>query len=757
MARDILSSRGCDGLHDPVADMSALLGSHTGGSGAADMGRDDGMDRWEVLAVGLNLTDEHLRGLLKKNDDEVYTAGPRSPDLVPEDDAAGGDAVPPLDEVLLPFLDNVLVPALTSNFEHAEPRVRTLVARVMGAHSSLTAARPSGGLARQRLVIYGHVVKTLRREVERGRIGEEAPSALPGVGDLGGRHALDDTTGWRATETSLQALASLVGGWRGHYVEDVGMETVAEAPEGELSLLSLLDQCASEHVNRHVRAAALQCVEQIVRDVRIHARGDDEGCEDDDASPSPHLSDGSPLRRALTHMLATGLSDNWSQVRMAASVLAREVLVRALGPGKRAKRRKMFPDLLPRLAMNRFYLAQGVRLYSIESWRLMFGENDDKREGGDAGMREVAAQAEGVVKYYANMCDADNHVVREAGCQAIAELAIRIGPSCLGPYLAPHVSSLLRALLLCFQDESWPVRDEACLACGTFAAVYPDLCRPDLETLYDLWFLHLRDPIWSVREDAARALGDAVRAYGTEAIDRCVVETKELLPCARDQPKQTRMEMIATHNDAASHTNLQLYSCGSLAPKMRKGAGRVAGCGDCLVTRPAYPYEKTDGAIYMIRELCSFEACKDGTLLPLMEELADVCRVRHFPQGDDLRATLWRALPIMADRLGKRRFKAMYLEVFMDLLFRSLDWGRDSDGGQASRFAAERCVWDLADLVGTGLFRGRLEDWMVPIYEECMACRQAQGSGVPPCGQGAVGLTNGSAFPPTPVPGRIPF
>jgi hypothetical protein len=32
---------------------------------------------------------------------------------------------------------------------------------------------------------------------------------------------------------------------------------------------------------------------------------------------------------------------------------------------------------------------------------------------------------------------------------------------------------LLQALLMCFHDESWPVRDEACLACGIFCKAYP--------------------------------------------------------------------------------------------------------------------------------------------------------------------------------------------------------------------------------------------------------------------------------------------
>lgn len=52
-------------------------------------------------------------------------------------------------------------------------------------------------------------------------------------------------------------------------------------------------------------------------------------------------------------------------------------------------------------------------------------------------------------------------------------------------YLATHVDRLLKALLVCFFDESWPVRDAACVASGRFAGAYPEECRPSLEKLYE--------------------------------------------------------------------------------------------------------------------------------------------------------------------------------------------------------------------------------------------------------------------------------
>jgi hypothetical protein len=68
-------------------------------------------------------------------------------------------------------------------------------------------------------------------------------------------------------------------------------------------------------------------------------------------------------------------------------------------------------------------------------------------------------------------------------------------------------------------------------------------------------------------------------AYGAEAIGRCLAWVTENLPKAKLQPAQTLAEQRASHNDALAHTDKQRYSCGSLAPKLKKG-----GCSDCEVS-----------------------------------------------------------------------------------------------------------------------------------------------------------------------------
>jgi hypothetical protein len=211
-------------------------------------------------------------------------------------------------------------------------------------------------------------------------------------------------------------------------------------------------------------------------------------------------------------------------------------------------------------------------------------------------------------------------------------------------------------------------------------------------------------------------LGQACQAYGDPFLQRLLNFIDETLPSAQHQPKMTMQEYKAMQNNTEAHTDSQLYSCGSLAPKLKKkaGAGRI-GCGNCDVTRPKQPWEATDGCLYLIRELV--ETCNqpdstlppltDDLLLPLLRQVADVCRVSHFPQGDDLRATLWRQFPSMMQAIGKQRCKRLYLEIVMDLLMRNLE---SSTASAISKHAAASCAQELSVLVGPTIFRGRLYD-----------------------------------------------
>ena len=54
-------------------------------------------------------------------------------------------------------------------------------------------------------------------------------------------------------------------------------------------------------------------------------------------------------------------------------------------------REKFDPIMVPRLCLNRYYSAEGVRVYSIETWRLIMG---------DQGKEIVCKYAKEVCEYY---------------------------------------------------------------------------------------------------------------------------------------------------------------------------------------------------------------------------------------------------------------------------------------------------------------------------------------------------------------------
>ncbi len=446
------------------------------------------------------------------------------------------------------------------HLEHSEVRVRNLVTTL------ITGLAESDGVDKNApLELYDKFFKDRLIQAIRDNFERTIPSLPNKIG--GGKEvALDDTTGWKALETSIIVLRT--------FVQAIGRPFF---DKGYWSPILMRYMCfgASKHLNRHVKEVCFGLIDTVLGEF-----GDLKGDDNGDAK-GRFL-----LMKEFSEVIAIGLGDNWSQVRFAASVANRTLL----GLLSEVDREERYALILPRMCLNRHYLAEGVKLYSQETWRMFLGSN-----GVEAVTRHIAS----IVNYYVEVAEADNHVVREASCHSITELCLRIPADTL----SPHVPKLLNSLLVCFNDESWPVRDAACLTTGHLVSIYPDGCAPHMEKLYNLWFKHLSEPIWTVREDSAEALALVCRAYGNDALQRCMTWVRINLPKAKNQPPQGPEEARAAQNNVALHTDNQRYSCGSLAPKLRKG-----GCSDCVVSRPAWPWEYTDGALYMLRRLCEVSA-----------------------------------------------------------------------------------------------------------------------------------------------------
>lgn len=85
----------------------------------------------------------------------------------------------------------------------------------------------------------------------------------------------------------------------------------------------------------------------------------------------------------LSELISIGLSDNWSQVRFAASSAARNLLL---------KKRYNESLLIPKICFNRHHMADGVKNYNQETWRIIFA--------GDQGKQILCKYASEVCNFY---------------------------------------------------------------------------------------------------------------------------------------------------------------------------------------------------------------------------------------------------------------------------------------------------------------------------------------------------------------------
>jgi hypothetical protein len=193
-----------------------------------------------------------------------------------------------------------------------------------------------------------------------------------------------DTAGWRHLETYMVALQRVV-------------ERCGSAFEPHLTsdLLQLVFTCLS-HTNRFVRETGYRVIAAFI------------------SIPGLSTASVSAFWPDIARNLAKGLSDNWSQVRMSSSVATRMFLIQL--PSLEA-REPYFPSLLPPLCLNRHYVAEGVRLYCQETWRLVTEMK---------GVQLVEKYIAQVVEFYISQTEATNHAVREAACACIAELGTKV-------------------------------------------------------------------------------------------------------------------------------------------------------------------------------------------------------------------------------------------------------------------------------------------------------------------------------------------
>lgn len=439
------------------------------------------------------------------------------------------------------------------------------------------------------------------------------PDMQPHDSELSSGLAKAGGESWQPLETCMKTLLALMKGLQGQF------ETEADS-----ELLRCLEQ-ASNHFNRFVREIAHytlgECYSVLSQNFLCS------------------------LASTTIQLTAKGLSDNWSQVRLSASVAARKFIVKM---GSRIE--DYNPILIPRICLNRYYAAEGVKLYNQETWKLLVG---------DYGKQKVTEHAFAIVEFYSSQCLSENHTVREAACLCIGELATKVAVISR-PEFEPLVPALVTAVLACFKDRSWTVRDASCLASAELVKIFSRESVAYLQELKCLWFSHLSDSVASVRDHAAFAMATGVKAYRGSPEDFLSEVCTYLNTHFLDAVHQRQYETTHAYEDLKE--DQPAFSCGSMVPFMRKGSA------DSEVSKPKQPWEFSDGCVYLIKELIEVGISEVDEQVP---RLAELLRLDSFKSSDYLKETVWRQLGLIAKLQGKMKFKRN-IEVFFDALFRDL-------------------------------------------------------------------------------------
>eukprot|EP00177_Eucheuma_denticulatum_P008463 GFKZ01015386.1.p1 GENE.GFKZ01015386.1~~GFKZ01015386.1.p1 ORF type:complete len:677 (+),score=92.89 GFKZ01015386.1:341-2371(+) len=481
-------------------------------------------------------------------------------------------AIAKLAHVLPATPDNIttLTDVCLKFIAHPEPRIRTAVGTLILAVGVEQGIQAWHTLATPLLdqVDANMQLDERQRLEEAARVAQMELDKRAADAKRDGLRMVHETEGWRGLETSLLALAQLFSGCGRLVLEELGAE----------GLDSLLDkvEAGKVHPNRFVREAGLKVVDSI-------------GTEGKGLNKEMMK-----VMAKVVNVISSGLEDNWSQVRYMASLAVRTFL-----QGMDVEERRQWYDpLLGRMCLNRHYVAEGVRIASRATWSNVVGSD---------GKWYLNRNLGAVVTYYEGQCRAENHAVREAACQGFGELCLRLEKS----VVKMHVERVVGGLIECLKDESWPVRDHACRALGLVLSLYPQEADRSgrLVEMFKLFEGHLGDNIGSVRENCAQAMAEASVQYGKGhsvfGYERTLAVAMALMKKMRQQEQGSFVDRrdresgygsaskLARDNDVLLHTNQVMYSCGSLAPKLRRGGG----CMDHGFAREKRKWEEAEGGM----------------------------------------------------------------------------------------------------------------------------------------------------------------
>ena len=453
--------------------------------------------------------------------------------------------------------------------------------------------------------------------------------------------------------------------------------------------------------------------------------------------------------KLFSDQLCEGLSDIWPQVRLACCSASRHFMLtikslflnqkkELLKKEKKEKKNKKkakneeennngdsfdywrcYEQFVPPLCFNRYYDAEGVRLFNMESWtKITEGE----------GKSIVSKLIKQVLHYYFERAKSENENDREASYHCISEILIKIDKK----LILPHLPSIKEILLLGLKDDVWNVKESSSYCCGRFFTSFPQASKDENFDLIDQLSILLGDTFPSVRLNAAISLSQFLESspFASSLFKSYFLPLlSHLLPLAILQPSyhknnpntpqtnlpfhlkinpppfiQTNpspqqnflktsfpspflsnnfakkenfldilkeMEKIEKQgeifdknqkkkrdNDLEIHTNQESFSCCNFEPQKSKKEKDETDV-----------WEKSDGAVSLFAELSKIFPDECFNLLEIFSKISSLM---HFPLYHILLQNLWNSLPVISTNIQKFD-KNTFLTLFLPHLKRVVE------------------------------------------------------------------------------------
>ena len=242
--------------------------------------------------------------------------------------------------------------------------------------------------------------------------------------------------------------------------------------------------------------------------------------------------------------------------------------------------------MLPRSVLNRFYAADSVKTSAHSTWLDCLK---------DTGKDLLAKTSSAAISYYIESSSSPNHMVCEAALYALSEHASKINKEFVLPYVHQIVETLSRYL----DDNRWPVRDVSCIAIGIVIHHFPNNCKHKLEYFIQAIKGNLKDPIWSVRSNAADAFAEILASDDSDIVNAAFETSMTYLG-------ENLMYIRVSQSSKATKSFLPDSLFVPLQKKGKELSIKSSGwscCIDCESNRNALPWEVSHGAVLLLSQL----------------------------------------------------------------------------------------------------------------------------------------------------------